>query len=184
MNEIIKIPNLGGNVPKLKSADSAVLETLNWYENLLIDLREIEFTSIVIGKLAYGNRILKDFEKFKQGEKRVENIAKDLNISAGEVYRCIKFAEKVKEKPEFYHSVRKLQLDWHRIVNDYLYEKQHDRKLLSSPELPKGKYNIIYADPAWTYYAGGYKNQNKHYDSMSLEEICQLPVGKLAAEDC
>ena len=161
-----------------------IIKKEDWYQNLLVDLRKIEFTSIVIGKLAYGNRILKDFEKFKQGEKRVENIAKDLNISTGEVYRCIKFAEKVRDIPEFYHSVRKLQLDWHRIVNDYLYEKQHDRKLLPSPKLPKGKYNIIYADPAWTFYAGGYKNQSQHYDTMSIDEICNLPVKDLSADNC
>jgi len=177
MNEIIKIP-------KLKSAESAILETPNWYENLLVDLRKIEFTSIVIGKLAYGNRILKDFEKFKQGERRVENIAKDLKISSGEVYACIRFAEKVRDNKEFYDNIRKLQLSWFRIVHDLLYEKQHDRKLLPSPELPKGKYNIIYADPAWTYYAGGYKNQNQYYDSMSIEEICDLPVKDLAADNC
>ena len=161
-----------------------IVKIENWYKELLEDLKKIEFTSIVIGKLTYGNRILKDFEKFKQGEKRVENLAKDLKISSGEVYRCIKFAEKVRDKPEFYHSVRKLQLDWHRIVADYLYIKQPDRKLLGSPELPKGKYNIIYADPAWCYYAGGYKNQSQHYDSMSIEEICNLPVKDLAAENC
>lgn len=49
------------------------------------------------------------------------------------------------------------------------------------------KYNLIYADPAWTYrdqcHAGergaGYK-----YDLMTLEDICALPVQDLAAEDC
>ena len=155
----------------------------SWYKNLLDDLKKIEFTSIVVGKLAYGNRILKDFEKFKQGEKRVENIAKDLKISVSEVYYCIKFAEKAR-RPEFYDNVRKLQLSWHKIVHDYLYIKQPEKKLLSSPELPKGKYNIIYADPAWSYYKGGYKNQSQHYDGMSIDEICQLPIKELAADNC
>ncbi len=156
----------------------------NWYQKLLVDLKKIEFMNIVVGKLAYGNRILKDFEKFKQGEKRVENIAKDLKVSPGEIYRCIKFAEKARDNPEFYHNMRKLQLSWFRIVHDYLYIKQHERKLLPQPGLPKGKYNIILADPAWAFYAGGYKNQSQHYDTMSIEEICNLPVKDLAADNC
>ena len=57
-------------------------------------------------------------------------------------------------------------------------------------ELPNKKYNIIYADPAWTYNdkrsGSGYKNPNgaggadKHYLTMSLEDICALPVKDIA----
>ena len=32
----------------------------------------------------------------------------------------------------------KKKTNWFRIVHDLLYEKQHDRKLLPSPELPIG----------------------------------------------
>ena len=49
---------------------------------------------------------------------------------------------------------------------------------------PKGKYNIIYADPPWKYYEGGFKNQSQHYQTMELEDICQLPIGELASDDC
>lgn len=49
------------------------------------------------------------------------------------------------------------------------------------------RYNLIYADPAWSYrdkcHAGergaGYK-----YDLMTLPEICALPIRDIAAEDC
>ena len=48
-----------------------------------------------------------------------------------------------------------------------------------------GSYNIIYADPPWNYYTG-YQTKTAacHYPVMSIEEICALPVGKLAAENC
>lgn len=48
-----------------------------------------------------------------------------------------------------------------------------------------GSYNIIYADPPWKYYTG-YQTKTAacHYPVMSIEEICALPVGKLAAENC
>lgn len=59
---------------------------------------------------------------------------------------------------------------------------------------PNKKYNIIYADPAWRYNdtrsGSGYKNPNgaggasKHYQTMSLEEICQLKVKDIADDNC
>ena len=74
-----------------------------------------------------------------------------------------------------------------RVVNRWL--QRYSEKLLAKSEaellpLPKGKYNIIYADPAWKYYEGGFKNQSQHYKTMELEDICNLPVGDLAADNC
>lgn len=46
------------------------------------------------------------------------------------------------------------------------------------------KFNIIYADPAWSYWEGGNKNQSLHYSTMSIQEICDLPVKRIAADDC
>ena len=46
------------------------------------------------------------------------------------------------------------------------------------------KYPIIYADPPWRYSAkkvqGAVEN---HYPTMSIEELCALPVAELAAKD-
>jgi N6-adenosine-specific RNA methylase IME4 len=42
------------------------------------------------------------------------------------------------------------------------------------------RYNIIYADPAWQYWEGGYKNQSLHYHTMTIDEICTLPVERIA----
>ena len=46
------------------------------------------------------------------------------------------------------------------------------------------KYNIIYADPAWKYFDGGNKNQSLHYTTMTIEEICDLPVKNIADDNC
>lgn len=42
------------------------------------------------------------------------------------------------------------------------------------------KYTVIYADPAWSYndkqdyiYRGG---AVKHYTTMSIKQICELPI--------
>ena len=45
-------------------------------------------------------------------------------------------------------------------------------------------YQIIYADPPWRYDQKGLHGAaEKHYSTMSLEDICKLPVGSISAKD-
>lgn len=51
------------------------------------------------------------------------------------------------------------------------------------------KYNIIYADPPWTFKTysekgSEYKSAANHYSLMCKEDIQNLPVKDLAADDC
>lgn len=46
------------------------------------------------------------------------------------------------------------------------------------------KYSIIYADPAWEYWSGGNKNQSLHYETMTIPEICKLPIKDITEKDC
>lgn len=48
---------------------------------------------------------------------------------------------------------------------------------------PEKKYNIVYADPPWRYWESGNKNQSEHYTTMTIEDICKLPVKDIIAED-
>ncbi len=46
----------------------------------------------------------------------------------------------------------------------------------------QGKYDVVYADPAWTYYGSKDKNgaaAKEYKNSMTLEEICALPMKSL-----
>lgn len=47
------------------------------------------------------------------------------------------------------------------------------------------KYNIIYADPPWSYRDkscdGACEN---HYKTMTIQDICELPVNDLTADHC
>ncbi len=151
----------------------------NWYQDLILDIKKLEFTGIVITKHAIGKRILLDFDKFGQpgyGSKRIENIAKDADISTADVYNCLKFARKF---PELSNAVR--ELSWRRIVNKELYEA---RERPETPPLPDNQYNIIYADPPWDCWEGGYENASQHYDLMNVQEICSLPIRDIAADNC
>ena len=51
--------------------------------------------------------------------------------------------------------------------------------------LPDKKYDIIYADPPWSY-DNRMIDKTKvtdHYPTMTNDELCALPVGKIAEED-
>lgn len=61
--------------------------------------------------------------------------------------------------------------------------------MVEDPNFPDKKYNIIYADPPWTYpKTGGLESSRgmakQHYSTMSLDDICSLPVSALAEENC
>lgn len=52
-------------------------------------------------------------------------------------------------------------------------------------EFPTQKYAIIYADPPWSYRNKGTRAAaDRHYSTMSIEDIKALPVADIAAEDC
>lgn len=47
------------------------------------------------------------------------------------------------------------------------------------------KYQIIYADPPWNYNDQGCQGtMANHYNGMKLEQICNLPINKLADNNC
>ena len=53
---------------------------------------------------------------------------------------------------------------------------------------PDKKYNIIYADPAWSFKTysdkGKGKSPDNHYSVMSLEDIKDLPLQDIADDNC
>ncbi|NQT32213.1 MAG: adenine methyltransferase [Candidatus Omnitrophica bacterium] len=52
------------------------------------------------------------------------------------------------------------------------------------------KYQIIYADPPWSYKVWSEDKKSaqgcakRYYQTMSIEDICNLPVNKIADENC
>lgn len=59
-------------------------------------------------------------------------------------------------------------------------------------DAPKKHYGVIYLDPAWKFktYAPpkegqkGRRDAERHYPTMTLEEMRALPVKEVAAKDC
>lgn len=57
---------------------------------------------------------------------------------------------------------------------------------MTYPDLPPGPYRTIVADPPWRYddhLPGPGRGAEKHYATLTVDEICALPVGALAATD-
>tara|TARA_R100001244_G_C5111313_1_gene121243 strand:+ start:33 stop:590 length:558 start_codon:yes stop_codon:yes gene_type:complete len=61
---------------------------------------------------------------------------------------------------------------------------------MTSKEFPNKEYNIIYADPPWSYRDK--RNTHKricggalsHYETLTMEEIYNLPIKEISAENC
>ena len=74
-------------------------------------------------------------------------------------------------------------------------EKRRTERVAKIVEISKGnvelgtdqKYPIIYADPPWQYenppMGGGNRSIENHYPTMTLDEICAMPVSDLCAEN-
>jgi len=53
----------------------------------------------------------------------------------------------------------------------------------TNTQLPNGKYQVIYADPPWKYgnsMPEYFTEQADHYPLMTIEEICNMPVGSIS----
>lgn len=54
-------------------------------------------------------------------------------------------------------------------------------------DIPEQKYNIVYADPPWSYKdkaSAGKRGAYYKYDLMTLEEIKSIPIQQICANDC
>lgn len=64
-------------------------------------------------------------------------------------------------------------------------EKKADTRASGTPEMPKKKYNIIYADPPWSYTdKGSNGSADNHYRTMTVSDICKLPVNPAGGGYC
>lgn len=65
---------------------------------------------------------------------------------------------------------------------------RRDAALAVAPTVwPEGQYPVIYADPPWRYehppMGSSSRSIENHYPTMTVDEICALPVAEVAADD-
>lgn len=73
---------------------------------------------------------------------------------------------------------------------EVLRQISHAKKLANVAALPTDKFRVIYADPPWSYndkqggsISDSYGAAEKHYPSMSIGELCALPIQGLTQQD-
>lgn len=65
-------------------------------------------------------------------------------------------------------------------------EQKRQKEQAEEPPIPDGKYRILYADPPWKYNdkRDGYTTRAEdHYPTMTIQELCALPVKDLAHDN-
>jgi len=168
----------------------------DWYNKLLDDLWELAQTKMIEFKHQIGKRIIEDWDKFgkpEYGNFFIETLSKDLQIGTRDIYRCIQFArtfptlKKLEETINSMNSVPRDRISWRWIRDNLLPEHKEETE---TPELPKGKYNVILADPPWKYNdtcengAIQSKGADKHYPVMTIQQLCKLDIPTLCVDNC
>ena len=134
----------------------------------------------------------------KSDERKEVNTKKELAKIAGVSHDTIAKVEKIERQatPEVKAQVKNGTLSINQAYQTVRREEKKrvvERKIEEHASVQTGttdifvtdkKYNIIYADPAWKYWESGNKNQSLHYKTMTIEEICSLPVKNIADDDC
>ncbi len=176
----------------MKTKSLVALGGSEWYEALVEECKaiitEAVFTSrwaLVEGYWKLGERIETDdnFKKFSKGnQSSLQDLANNLNTSERTIY----YARQAYNKyPELGNIPEGKNITWNKLITQYLPALKE--KL--TPELPEGKYKIIYADPPWQYATEQHGKEKQetvletHYSTMALDDICKLPVGNLVKDN-
>tara|TARA_R110000822_G_scaffold38988_1_gene107520 strand:- start:3244 stop:4428 length:1185 start_codon:yes stop_codon:yes gene_type:complete len=124
--------------------------------------------------------------KRNRGEETRENRAK----AAGTNAKYIDVADKiVTERPDLAADVESGK----KTISQVAREMRKEELSTRVPPAPSGKYRVIYADPPWKYndtlsiskdgLVESYGPAEAHYPSMSISELCDLPIKELAEPD-
>ena len=121
-----------------------------------------------------------------QGVTKLVSVLEENNITRQTASKWQKMANIPEEKFENYIEVQK-ELSTAGMLN---YKKSLDRQeRVETTETPRldGIYRVIYADPPWQYntdFMDKYGHAKSHYSTMSIDELCDLPVADIRADDC
>ena len=103
--------------------------------------------------------------------KAVAKVAKQIAVSTATFERAKKIIEKAPE--EVKNKVRSGK----QSINYAYQQVQRAEKHSNPPDLPKGEFDILYADPPWKYdFAETDGTADVHYNAMETSEISALKV--------
>lgn len=145
-----------------------------WYEQLVEECKaiitEAVFTSrwaLVEGYWNLGKRLRED-KNFNT--KLLQGLAVDIGVSERTAWYALQTYDKY---PELDKIPDGKNITWNKLITQYLPEPQRAKEI----PLPKGKYQVIYADPPWEYSNSGISGAAaNHYQTMATEDIANMPV--------
>jgi N6-adenosine-specific RNA methylase IME4 len=162
------------------------IEQEEWFQSLIEDCSAIitegiynyRWTLIKTYHLL-GERILEDKDNFTNGGYTIDGMLKRVATSLGKSQRTIEYAVQfVKKFPNLNDLPEGKNISWRKVI-ELLPEPKKDNILL-----PEGKYSIILADPPWTYRNTGVEGAvDKEYPTMTIEELCKMPIRELVTQD-
>jgi N6-adenosine-specific RNA methylase IME4 len=170
-----------------QNKDLIKLEQTDWWKLLVDDCQSILVEGIWNYRLTLiktyhllGKRILKENDNFERveiyGKKIVSQVSQSLGQSERTIWRVMQFVNKY---PDLDLLPEGKNISWHKICNNLL-------PVLKEKEvpLPEGKYNVILADPPWTYKNTGVEGAvDKEYPTMTIEELCEMPIKERIVEN-
>lgn len=175
----------------MTNKSTTILQDQEWYQALIEDCQGILTEGIWNYRLTLiktyhllGKRILEENDNFKReriyGERIANTVGESLGKSRQTIGYAIRFAKKYSDLDLLPEGKN---ISWHKICNQYLPEPKE--KLI---ELPRGKYQVIYADPPWPYpkrqdAKNLYGNTDYHYEVMPIKKLCEMKVSELADEN-
>lgn len=114
-------------------------------------------------------------EIFRIGETR-NIIGKIVGVSGRTLEKAEKIVEAAEQNPERFNTLLE-NVETGKTSISYAYDvvsraERHE----NPPPLPKGEYDVIYADPPWNYYYKARGNPEYHYPLMEDEEIYALKI--------
>jgi len=89
-------------------------------------------------------------------------------------------------EPEIQDKLLRKAEENHLTRRELRAEVRKTKYQIQKVELPDGKYNVIYADPPWEYgneMPSYFTEQDDYYSSMSIEQLCNLPIKKISADN-
>jgi hypothetical protein len=163
------------------------IENEEWWISLIEDCQSILTEGIWNYRLTLiktyhllGKRILEENDNFERtkiyGKRLCNAVAVSLGKSERTIFQAIQF---VKTFPNLDLLPEGKNISWHKICNNLLPVPKEDKIIV-----PEGKFSVLLADPPWTYRNVGVEGAvDKEYPTMTIQELCELPVKELVSEN-